>query len=703
MKRLLLVALFAACCGFANAQNILLETFDNNQNGWRPLSADSVSIAIADGMLVLSNNYATSQQSYRSPFFFNQKGDMTLTAKILLDRNKEDYGSGFYIETDKEKYNVLISSKKFALMSKYPKPDDKRVELKKWTKFPFVHRADSLNELKVTFTNGYLSYFVNNELVYSDYTSAQRIQEIGFIGGPGTDLKVLEASISPTPQINKFRPITLLQAEMTGNKKENVGAAINSEYEELRPIISADGKTLYYVINEKNPRTKGNQDIVFSEKVNGVWMPSRQMEEPLNNQNSSNVLTVSSDNNTLVLCGSYLKEDNATYSPFMPHVVTRQKDNTWSKPKQLNIENFQNKNRYSSYSFSANYQVMISSVERDETFGGEDLYVSFSSDGFTYSTPKNLGAFINSHLDEICPFLAPDNKTLYFSSYWLPGYGSADIFVTHRLDDTWTNWSEPENLGPNINSPKWDAYFTLDAAGEYAYLSSSDGTASGESDIFRIKLPQSAKPEPVVLVYGKVLNKKNNEPIATGIDYSDIKVGQSLGIANSSAVDGSYKIVLPRGKVYQFLAEKDGFYSVSENIDLTKLTEYKEVERNLYLSPLEVGATARLNNIFFETNSASLKAESIAELNRLVAFLKKNSSIVIEVSGHTDATGNTTVNTPLSANRAKSVYDYLIKNGITATRLSSKGYGSSVPVASNTTEVGKQQNRRVEFTIKAIQ
>ena len=214
-----------------------------------------------------------------------------------------------------------------------------------------------------------------------------------------------------------------------------------------------------------------------------------------------------------------------------------------------------------------------------------------------------------------------------------------------------------------------------------------------------MKLPGIFRPEPVVIVSGKVINTKTNKPIGAAVNYSDILTNDSPGQALASPTDGRYKIALPAGKNYSFLAEKEGFYAIAENIDLTKLKGYEEVSRDLYLTPLEAGQTIRLNNIFFDFNKADLKKESHQELDRVIKLLQSHKNLVIEVSGHTDNVGDDGYNLKLSQQRAEAVKNYLIQKGIETSRLSSKGHGETKPLVGNTTDQERSINRRVEFTI----
>ncbi|TNE73865.1 MAG: hypothetical protein EP333_06320, partial [Bacteroidetes bacterium] len=320
----------------------------------------------------------------------------------------------------------------------------------------------------------------------------------------------------------------------------------------------------------------------------------------------------------------------------------------------------------------------------------------------TWSKPQGLGLTINTRGDEDSPFIAADDKTLYFSSNGHPGMGGSDVFISRRLDDTWLNWSEPQNIGTSINAHNDEYGFKIAADGEYAYFyrrSSGDPNGMGEMDLYRIALSESARPDPIVFVVGQVFDSETKKPLSAEIVYEDLNTNTELGVANSEPVEGRYQIALPYGKVYGFLARKKDYYSVSESIDLTVKEGLKTVKKDLYLSPIKKGVTIRLNNIFFEHDKSDLLSQSFVELNRLVSLLKANEEWKIEIGGHTDDTGSDAYNQTLSQKRASAVRAYLISQGISAERLTAKGYGESKPIASNETEEGKAENRRVEFKI----
>ena len=336
----------------------------------------------------------------------------------------------------------------------------------------------------------------------------------------------------------------------------------------------------------------------------------------------------------------------------------------------------------------------------------EDLYVAHRLPNGNFSELTHMGVDLNTTGNETPGFLSPDNVTLYFSSNGLLGYGGYDIYVTRRLDDTWTHWSEPVNLGPKINTDQNERYFTITASGDYAYF--TKGKSIIEKDLYRITLSKpkldqpianTVRPQPVILIHGKVLDTNTKLPLDAEITYENLATGKTVGYARSNATTGEYTITLPVGTNYAFRAAAENYITISENMDATKITDYGEMERNLYMAPIEVGQVVRINNIFFETGKADLKPESDLELDKLVSFLQSNQKVIIEINGHTDNVGDDASNFKLSENRAKAVVGYLLTKSISTKQISAKGFGETKPLATNDTEEGRQRNRRVEFVI----
>ncbi|MCS7028242.1 MAG: OmpA family protein [Bacteroidia bacterium] len=491
---------------------------------------------------------------------------------------------------------------------------------------------------------------------------------------------------------------------------EKLDENINSPYGEDDPIVSADGKILFVNRHNHPENTEGegdNSDIWMSEiQPNGKWGPLKNMGSTVNKFESVWPCGALPDNNTLLVGTNYydvVKKRNVT----APAFCYRTK-NGWSAPQRINIPNcYATGLSTLDYGMAPNGKAIFMAFDRENSYGQTDIFVSLLQNDGTWTEPINLGRTINTAGKESTPFMAPDNVTLYFSSDGRHGYGGTDIYMSRRLDDTWTKWTEPLNLGPVINTPKDDSEYSLSASGDYAYyVISEDGSFKGK-DIYRIKLNEAVKPRPTCLVFGKTLNVKTKEPVEAQIFYETLNTNdkdttKESGIARSNPNTGSYKISLRAGKVYGFRAEAKGYIAVDENLSLVDLTEFKEVEKNLYLAPIEVGQTISLNNIFFSPNSAVLLPSSYPEIDRVSQFLKDNPQIKIEVHGHTDnGVAGTTESylLQLSEERAKSVAEAIIKRGVKPNQVRYKGFGSTKPIADNTTPEGRQKNRRVEFVI----
>jgi len=484
-------------------------------------------------------------------------------------------------------------------------------------------------------------------------------------------------------------------------KSERLSDNVNSPYKEIKPLISPQGDVLYFS-RQNHPDNVGGvddvEDIWYSERNpnTGDWEVAKNIGPPLNNDGPNFISSITPDGNTaiLLLGNRYGKNGKMTAGVS----ISTKTSEGWENPTSLDIKNDYNISPKVGYYLANNRKILMMAVQRKDTRGDRDIYVSFLQGDNSWSEPKNLGSTVNSASEDSSPFLAPDDKTLYFSSKGFSGYGGADIYVTRRLDDTWENWSEPENLGPGINSTSDDKFFNIDPKGEQAYFSRS--VSEDDADIFSINMPDLFRPTAVVLVKGKVFDRKTGNPISARIFYEKLPGGEEIGTINSDPVTGEYQILLPTGEKYGYLAESSGYVAINENIDLENVTEYNEITQNLILVPIEKEVTIRLNNIFFDFDKSSLKNESFPELNRLVELLNSNEGMEIEISGHTDNIGSRQYNQTLSERRAKAVFEYLVNNGIEGDRLNTIGYGKDRPMVSNDDEKdGRELNRRVEFKI----
>lgn len=296
---------------------------------------------------------------------------------------------------------------------------------------------------------------------------------------------------------------------------------VNSIYAERLPIITPDGRTLYFARKyhpentpdnrERDTYEKYKDDIWVSRRqTDGAWSRARNVGSPLNTDTHNFVVAVSADGKTVYLANKYkTQKDGVSYSTKTGF--------GWSKPKVFKIPNMYNRSKFVGYHVNVKGDVLIMAVERSKTVGGRDLYVSFRKKGDDWTEPKNMGKVINSKSEEASVFIAADNKTIYFSSMGHPGYGGYDVFMSRRLDDTWTKWSEPLNLGERINTPGNDYNYTIPASGEYAYFSSDVGERSLMSNLYKIELPKEVRPKPVTVINFTMKKLPKPDPVHLNI------------------------------------------------------------------------------------------------------------------------------------------------------------------------------------------
>lgn len=339
---------------------------------------------------------------------------------------------------------------------------------------------------------------------------------------------------------------------------ENLGPAVNSEADDMFPFISPDGKTLYFARKNyrENTGPELRDDIYVSKFDNGKWSTAVNIGEPLNNEQHNYVTWISGDGNSVLLANNYekVKQDIS---------ISTQTGIGWSYPKALKINDFYNDNAFSCYHMNTEGNVIVMAIERPDTFGDMDIYVSFLQSNKVWTAPKNIGTTINTAATEGSIFLAADNKTIYFASNGHSGYGGYDMFMSRRLDDTWMHWSPPVNLGSKINSTGHDYYYTIPASGDYAYFSSTNN-AYGKADLYRIKLPEPLQPEPVTLLKGRILDAETGKPISADIAFGGLVSDEPDGITSTG--NGNYQIIVPEDN-YTVTITKPGYFPISTTIE----------------------------------------------------------------------------------------------------------------------------------------
>jgi OmpA-OmpF porin, OOP family len=497
------------------------------------------------------------------------------------------------------------------------------------------------------------------------------------------------------------------------DKQESV-PGVNLAFDEKSPVLSPDGKLLFFTVSHhpKNiggVRDKG--DIWFAEFDGFQWSTPVHAGSTLNNSDYNAVAGFSSDGQQIYLLSHY--DPTGVAAKTQGISVSRRAANGWEQPENISIPYFLNKATYLSGSMSLDGSIFVYAAE---SYGSrvEDIYVTLKGADGKWSEPKNLGRKVNTQFQESSPWLAADGTTLYYSSNGR-GSKSFDVFVTRRVDDSWFNWSEPESVSPVVNSEGRELFYRQ--YHEFSmYTSTKNSDVYGNIKIYRPDAPFSPATvatlvlqdtvvrqqelaevnEPAFKVYGLITNAKTGQSVPGVIIFESADTS-----FRATALASGYSSPLVENKKYLVRIEAPGYISEVERLE-AKSTEVKSIEMNFSLQPIEVGSTVTLDNVLFMQSKAELLPDSYPELNEIVAFLKSNPKVEVELSGHTDSRGSFRQLMTLSQQRVNRVKSYLVSKGIDSKRIVGKGYGGSKPVAGNDSEETRMLNRRVEFTIRKI-
>jgi outer membrane protein OmpA-like peptidoglycan-associated protein len=476
----------------------------------------------------------------------------------------------------------------------------------------------------------------------------------------------------------------------------NLGPNVNTNHDEYWPSLSADGLTL--VITRTVPFyniSTGNQiqeDFFFSRNENGVWKLMKNAGAPLNTPDNEGAQSISANGKLMVytVCNrkGVIGRCDIYYS-----VKT---GDEWSFPRNMGAP-INTSAKETQPSLSADGRTIYFASDRPGGKGGLDIWVSHLDEDSTWQTPVNLGDSINTTGDEMSPFIHQDNNTLYFSSNSHTGMGGFDLFIARRDENG--NFTSVKNLGYPINTPGDEVGLIVNARGDIAYYSSDFQKENGK-DIYQFVLYPEARPSEVSYLKGQVFDEKSRERLKAKFELFNLKDGSLVSRSESDERTGEFLVCLTANTNYMLNVERQGYLFYSDNFSLQGIFHLDEpFLKDVPLTRIEAGGTIILKNIFYETDSYSLKSESQYELNKIVKFLEANPDLKIEISGHTDNMGTEFYNQILSENRAKKVVQYLTSMGIQTARLSYKGYGYSDPIDTNDTPEGRAHNRRTVLKI----
>jgi len=502
--------------------------------------------------------------------------------------------------------------------------------------------------------------------------------------------------------------VLLLVANIISQAQSNPFSKLNSEYDEQNPILDSDNQIIYFT-RSNHPKNAGGEsdagDIWYSILGPTGWSsPVRAAN--INSYDYNGIIDVTKERLILhnhYATGSFLKTQGIS--------IANKSQSGWSEPQNIRIPYFKNLGKYFGGSLSQDGKVLILSIESYGTVGAEDIYVCFKSDD-KWSEPQNIGRLINTPYQEFTPHIYKDSL-LYFSSNGHGGKGSADVFVSKRLDDTWLNWSTPENVEQINTEGRELGYRQYEGFAIYTSTINSDGygdikfySPSNDQDtIFNQAIDTTVVvdinevdvaelDENEILLYGEVTASNENEAFAPVVAVKT-RGGKKI----KAKLDANmYLVNLKSPENYVVTVSAPGYITQQESIDLQSATA-KKLQVDFNLQPIALGTRVNLKNVLFRQSKAEILSSSFDELNLVVEMMQQNPSMKIKLEGHTDNRGVAKHNLRLSKHRVEAVEDYLVSKGISSNRIKGKGYGGSKPIADNEDPEKRKLNRRVEFTI----
>ncbi len=486
---------------------------------------------------------------------------------------------------------------------------------------------------------------------------------------------------------------------------KSLGPNVNTNRNEYLPALSADGSTMIYTV-----RIGRQEDFFYSQNIDGIWQKGVPIGKPINTSDNEGAHSVMPDGNTIYFTACNRRDG---YGSCDIYVTTFDKRKGWTTPELIDAP-VSSRAWESQPSLSPDGQAIYLTTNRPGGAGGKDIWVITKNKKGVWAKPTPLPDNVNTVYDEQGPFMHPDGKTLYFTSNGHPGMGGMDLYMTRKQDDG--SWSDPINLGYPINTRNNEGSLFVARDGVTAFFD-SDRDQKGNIDLYTFELHEAVRPQASTFVKATVIDAATKQPLQAKVNFVNLtREREHSSIVTNQ--DGEFFSMLPIGASYSLNVSQNGYLFYSDNFTLDSAsTQDKPFELTIALTPLPVAVLNDppkstpsaprpvkntpivLKNVFFETGSAALKSSSTTELNSLVNLLNEYPALKIRINGHTDNIGSDTDNLRLSQQRADAVKAYLTQEGIASSRLLTKGFGESKPVADNDTQGGRKTNRRTEFEV----
>lgn len=467
----------------------------------------------------------------------------------------------------------------------------------------------------------------------------------------------------------------------------NMGPMVNSSFSDYGPILHFENNILIFT-SKRNERREGvnvyqNEDLFFSTRENDEWQPAKEMKG-INSIYNEGSACISRDGKLIYFSRCDAPDSYGNCDLFEGSLLP---DGSWGNIKNLGAE--VNSNSWDSHpSLSHSEDTLYFSSDRLGGFGMADIWFTYKEPSGTWTKAQNMGPTINTRMSEVSPYFHPKYNILYFSSNGqLLNFGEFDIFKSYRLKH---GWAEPKNVGPLVNGPGSEFYFTIDSESKELFYGKSTDSNLQNMDLYSFPLPMEAQPNSIVKFKGSLVDSASGKPL-TGI-VSIIDMDQGIEVAPKYIrPDGTFEFDLINKNNYLLIIQGDAFFRIEEMF-------YLDGDMEFHRRATPIKSKLKFESLEFANGKADILPSMYSDLDKMVNFLIDNPDFKLKISGHTDSDGSEDSNHELSQKRAEAIQDYLVHYGIISPdRIQAKGYGSSRPLVDEVTEEDKKINRRVEF------
>lgn len=478
-------------------------------------------------------------------------------------------------------------------------------------------------------------------------------------------------------------------------KQRPLSDTVNRFAMQYFPVLTADQQSLIFTRRLGNSGDDDEDLVVSRKNEKGQWTEPISISPNINSKWNEGTCTISADGRKLIFTSCIGRRGYGSCDLFQSIKI----GDEWTEPENLG-PNINTADWESQPSLSADGRTLYFVSDRRGGYGRRDIWVSTLTVDGKWMKAVNAGKQINTQYDEISPFIHVNNKTLYYASNGLPGFGGYDIYYVEKGPDDL--WSKPVNVGAPINDhqDQFSLFITADGKKGYYVHEETGREGYAASKIYEIEIPEEHRIRfRSNYVKGIVRDKQTKKELNAEIELINIHTNETESIVHSDSITGEYLMVLTQGAEYALYVSKKDYLFQSLNFNYSEVKDFEPIVLDVDLEPVREGSVSVLKNIFFDTDKYELKDKSKTELEKIIRFLNGNPGVRVEIGGHTDNVGGLAYNRQLSEKRAASVYQYLVSNNIRKERLVLRGYGPDKPIGSNETEDGRQLNRRIEFKV----